>query len=345
MSDRTGVDLLVVGELNPDVVVGGVPVRDGRLRFGQAEDVVAGTVVTLGSSAAITACAAAAAGAVTDLVAVVGDDEFGRACLGWVARAGVGTARVRVAPGSATGSTVVLVSAEDPSDRHMLTHLGAMALLSADDLGDGALASARHVHVASFFLHTGLRDRVAERFAAARRLGGTTSLDTNDDPDRTWDSGVQAALAVTDLLFCNEQEARGLAGVTADGSVDDAVTVLLGRLAPGGDDGRFPAVVLKSGADGARVVTRRREVRVAAVTVDVVDTVGAGDTLAGTVLAALLAGQGWAGALALGVAAGTLSTTAGGGTAGQAGPRDVAALAATLPVASRDRHPTREAAS
>ena len=50
--------VLVIGELNPDIVLTGVPVGDGRLRFGQAEDLVAATRLTLGSSAAITASAA-----------------------------------------------------------------------------------------------------------------------------------------------------------------------------------------------------------------------------------------------------------------------------------------------
>ena len=312
--------VVVVGELNPDIIVTGVPVAQGRLRFGQAEDLVTGTTLTLGSSAAITASAAASAGADVALVAVVGDDLLGRTCLAWVSALGVDVSPVRVLHDVPTGSSVILVSHDDPSDRQILTYLGAMSQLSADDLTDEVLSTACHVHVTSFFMHTAARDRLFERFAAARRVGATTSLDTNDDPERAWSGGARELITESDVLFCNDQEALGLAGFEPGDDTTSAVDVLLtrlhqGRLGP--SDGRLPAVVHKEGARGATVVTHRGRVHVAAPAVDVVDTVGAGDTLAGTTLAHLLAGADWPVALAHGVAAATLSTTGAGGTGAQ----------------------------
>ena len=46
----TASPILVIGELCPDIVVAGVPTDGRALRFGQSEDLVAGTVMTLGSS-------------------------------------------------------------------------------------------------------------------------------------------------------------------------------------------------------------------------------------------------------------------------------------------------------
>jgi sugar/nucleoside kinase (ribokinase family) len=69
---------------------------------------------------------------------------------------------------------------------------------------------------------------------------------------------------------------------------------------------------------------------VAAPAVEVVDTVGAGDTLAGTVLASVLAGADWPDALRLGVAAASLSTAAAGGVAAQPRLPDATALAGSL---------------
>ena len=99
--------ILVIGELNPDIVVSGVPAKGGRLRFGQAEDLVTATTLTLGSSAAITASAAVRAGAAAALVAVVGDDDLGRSCLQLAAARGIDLAAVRVAGGRRTGSSVI----------------------------------------------------------------------------------------------------------------------------------------------------------------------------------------------------------------------------------------------
>ena len=176
------------------------------------------------------------------------------------------------------------------------------------------------LHVSSFFLHVSARESLHERLARARQLGLSTSLDTNDDPDRVWASGAREAIAQSDVLFVNDSEAVGLAGFGPGGSPDAAVEVLLASM-PSGADPRLPAVVHKRGAEGASVRFVEGAVHVGAPDVTVVDTVGAGDTLAGTVLAALLSGAEWPAALALGVAAASLSTRGTGGVAAQASAR------------------------
>lgn len=91
-----------------------------------------------------------------------------------------------------------------------------MRELRVDDLPDELLAGSAHVHVSSFFMHTGARDRLHERMSRSRQLGATVSLDTNDDPARTWAAGSAEAVAQIDLLFCNDVEAVGLAGLPRD---------------------------------------------------------------------------------------------------------------------------------
>lgn len=325
--------LLVIGDLNPDIVLTGVPVKDGRLRFGQAEDLVTATTLTLGSSAAITASAAVRAGADAALVAVVGDDELGRFCLQRAGDRGIDVSLVRVAVGLRTGSSVILVSAQEAHDRQILTDLGTMRELRVDDLPDDLLGRFAHVHVSSFFMHTGVRERLYERLSRCRQLGATVSLDTNDDPARMWASGAAEALTHSDLLFCNDVEALGLAGLPSDGDPLQAPSVLLSKmpqLPAARRHAQLPAVVHKRGSLGATVHTRHGAVAVAAPAVEVVDTVGAGDTLAGTVIAAVLAGADWPEALALGVAAASLSTTAAGGVDAQPNSQETSGLAASL---------------
>lgn len=317
--------LLVIGEVNPDIVVQGVP----GLRFGQAEDVVQSTTLTVGSSAAIMACGAARLGVRVSLVGVVGDDELGTFVVRRLRERGVDTSSIRVAPGRPTGSSVVLVSAADSSDRQILTSLGTITDMVVEDVPDELVAAAAHLHVGSWFLHLSAREQLAGRLALARSRGLSTSVDPNDDPDRTWDSGLQAALQHVELLFCNESEACGLSGLA---DPDAAARHLLGRIA--GDSPRrgLPAVVLKLGAAGARVYQPGVVTSVDAPKVDVVDTVGAGDSLAGGVLAMLLDGQPWPRAIAVGVAAGSLSTTRAGGVDAQPSLPQAAATAAALSV-------------
>lgn len=323
--------ILVVGDLCPDIVVGGVPTRGPALRFGQAEDLVASTSITLGSSAGITACAAAEYLPVS-LVAVVGTDDLGALCLRWLGERDVDTTHVRLSRTAPTGCSVILVRADEPDDRQILTALGALAELSVDDVTEGALDSANHLHVSSFFLHSAAREELWRVMARARDRGLTVSLDTNDDPERAWRSGAAQALEQADVLFCNDLEAAGLAGVDPERS-DVAPDLLLNRLAVrGDDDARYPAVVRKRGGSGATAYTSEGTVSVTAPDVAVVDTVGAGDTLAGTCLALLAAGADWPQALAHGVAAGSLSTTGVGGVSARPSPARVADLAATLRV-------------
>ena len=67
-------DLLVLAELNPDVLVAA---GDIDVRFGQVEQLVDKAAITLGSSGAITAAAAAAQGLRVAVCAVVGNDHVG----------------------------------------------------------------------------------------------------------------------------------------------------------------------------------------------------------------------------------------------------------------------------
>lgn len=327
--------LLTVGEVNPDVVVQGVP----NLRFGQAEDVIRSTQITLGGSATIMACGAARLGATVDLVGVVGDDEFGRFMLRELSVTGVSTEGIRVIPGRRTGSSVVLVAADDPADRQILTDLGTMADLEPGDISDEILGRSSHLHIGSWFLHLSARHRLVERLAAARGRGMSTSVDPNDDPERIWDGGLQDALGQIELLFCNGAEARGLSGLEDD---DAAARSLLTRLAPTSGRRGLPAVVLKLGAGGARLYQSDGVTSVGAPPVVVVDTIGAGDSLAGAVLAALLDDEPWPEALALGVASGSLSTTRAGGTSAQPNLAQARQQAATLEIHHMEEHCERD---
>ena len=68
-------DLLVLGDANPDLVLHGGDVVPA---FGQAEHLVDDARLTIGGSGAILACGAARLGLRAAIAAVVGDDLFGR---------------------------------------------------------------------------------------------------------------------------------------------------------------------------------------------------------------------------------------------------------------------------
>lgn len=321
------IDLLVAGELNPDVLVSGPDVRPV---FGQVETLVEDIRLTIGSSSAIAACGAARLGLRVAFVGVVGDDLFGRAMLEALEGRGVDVGACRVDPDLPTGATVIL---SRPSDRAILTALGSMVALRGDDLPDALLARARHLHVGSVYLQDRLRTDLPAVFERARRMGTTTSFDPNWDPTGAWDGGLDTLLATADIVLPNREEARRMA--RRDNDLGAAAS-LRARGAAEGGRATGPTVAVKLGADGGLATDGATAVRVTAPSVPAVDTTGAGDAFDAGFLAGWLGGRDMAEALRLAVACGALSLRAVGGTEGQATLDEAEALAASLAASALD---------
>lgn len=307
---RRSIDLLVVGELNPDIIVHQPGLQP---RFGQVEQVVDEVRLEIGSSSAIVACGAARLGLRVAFVGAVGDDPFGRFVLDGLTERGIDVAHCRVEADVPTGATVILSRGDD---RAILTAPGAMDRLTAADVPPGLIAASRHLHVGGLFLQRGLRSGIEDLFRFARDAGASTSLDTNWDPAEAW-AGLAPVLAHTDLFLPNAAEAAALTG---DRDPESAARSLAGQLAPDG------TVAVKRGADGAVAVRGRRLVSSPGLTVESIDTTGAGDTFDAGMISALLDGVPLDDALRFAVVCGSLSVRAVGGTTAQ--PTKAEALAA-----------------
>jgi ribokinase len=300
--------VLVVGDLNPDLILRG----DVVPRFGQAEQLLDAAATVIGGSAGITAHGFARLGRPVTLVAAIGPDLFGATVTAALADAGVDTDQLIARPGEVTGLTVVLSAG---SDRAIFTLPGAIPTLTVADvraaLARIAAAGLRHVHICALFLQPALVTGLAELLAELRAAGVSTSLDTNDDPTAGW-TGIDALLPHLDLLLPNRAEAlalsHALTGTTAE-HLTDACRALAGR---------GPLVVAKDGADGARAVTADGEVgRALAVSAEIVDATGAGDTFNAAFLDAWLDRLAVTECLRRGVTAGAHSVAGLGGTAAQ----------------------------
>ena len=290
-------DLLVLGDANPDLVLTG----DVAPAFGQTEKLVDGARLAIGGSGAITACGAARLGLRTAFVGVVGDDLFGRFVLDALQERGVDTRACVVHPKHPTGLSVILSRGDD---RATLTSVGTIEDLRGKLVDPGLLASARHVHVSSLFLQRRLRQDLPSLFDRAHRAGASTSVDPNWDPSERWD-GVLELLGRTDCFFPNSNEARAITGI-------DDVDIAAEALAEHGT-----VVAMKFGQGGGLAMWGDEVVRSEAIRSLVVDTTGAGDTFDAGFIAGRLQGWSLQRCLALGVACGSLSTRAVGGTAAQ----------------------------
>ena len=292
-------DLLVLGDANPDLVLSGGDVVPA---FGQAERLVDEALLTVGGSGAIMACGAARLGLRVAFAGVVGDDLFGSYMRGQLAARGIDVGGMVTDPHRPTGLTVVLST---PEDRAILTSPGTIGDLRASMIDPVHLRAARHVHVSSYFLQTALQPDLAGLLEVARASDATTSLDPNWDPAGEWDSGLMDLLPAIDLLLPNEMEATSL-GHSSD--LDAAIASLRSR---------GPLVAVKAGARGAVASGPGERVQVAAVPVESVDATGAGDSFDAGFVTAMLAGEPLDRCLALANACGALSTRSAGGVDAQ----------------------------
>lgn len=194
MASQDKFDISVVGEINLDVVLYGLP---GHFELDR-EHLANNLSLTLGSSSAIFAHNCALLGNRIDFHGAVGDDPLGELCLGRLMDSGVEVSAVRKFPGKQTGLTVIL---PQPEKRFILTYPGVMAELRVEDLDLTRILNAGHLHLSSYFLQKALRPRVPELFRLAKEAGLSTSLDTNDDPDDRWERGALDVLAWVDV-FC-----------------------------------------------------------------------------------------------------------------------------------------------
>ena len=267
-----GYDLVVVGSANADLVV-----RVER-RPAPGETVIGtGPATHPGGKGANQAVAAARLGARTALLARVGDDAHGRLLLDAQRAAGVDPVGVLVG-GAPTG--VALITVDPSGDNSIVVSPGANGRLTPEDV-----RAAAGLFQASRVVSAQLEVPLETVVEAVRHLAPGSRFVLNPSPPRPL---PRELLEACDPLIVNEHEAKViLAG--ADGS--------------GADVGEDPqgwarallalgprSVVVTLGAEGALVAWPERVVRVPSVTVDAVDTTGAGDAFTAALACRLGAG-------------------------------------------------------
>ena len=289
------IDILSVGDVNVEITLTNLASMPKLGREILAENAWR----TLGGSTVNTAVGCARMGLASAFVGKVGTDGDGGYLVEKLRELGVDPSHMLRDAAAPTGITVSLATA---GDRAMVTCLGAIGTLKAGEITDELLASARHLHVAGYFLQNALRPELPALFDRAHALGLTVSLDTGWDDSGRWE-GVWDLLPKTDLFFPNESEAAALTG---ESDIHAAAEKLAGRVR---------TAVVKHGPHGG-ILRRGGEVwELPAYPGKPVDTTGAGDAFNAGFLGAFLRGldpetcQRW------GLASGSISVTRPGSAA------------------------------
>jgi sugar/nucleoside kinase (ribokinase family) len=292
----SNVEVCVVGELNLDLILYGLP----RMIDVNRELLANRMALTLGSSSAIFAHNLSVLGTSVGFVSKVGDDPLGKIALERLVEAGVDVATVvRGKAGSMTGLTVILPQSQN---RYILTYPGTMFEMQFSDIDMACVKATRHLHLSSFFLHRSLRPNIGQLFQQAKAAGLTTSLDTNDDPENKWGNDLLDVLKYVDVFLPNDREAKKIAHTD---DLSQAINFLAGLA---------KVVVVKRGSAAAICRSGAEQVSLIPPTVKPVDDVGAGDSFGAGFIHQYVKGAGLEDCLAYANFAGAYSTTKEGGT-------------------------------
>jgi sugar/nucleoside kinase (ribokinase family) len=240
-----GPPICIVGNVNRDVKVVGVPSTQNILQDGETS--VLPITETIGGGGANSACAAAALGGRVRFIGKVGADALAERLQRTLEAHGVRPLLARD-PADSTGTTVALGYCSGA--RHFLSCLPNNRSLRFEDIELSALGGCTHLLRADVWFSGAMLEGGNERlFREARNRGLCTSLDINFDPCWSGGSGGEIAqrkellrrvLPLVDLVHGNARELQEF----TDGT---DLPSTLARLVDWG----VRAVVVHLGAQGA----------------------------------------------------------------------------------------------
>ena len=309
--------ILFIGDLNVDILMGGLaqfPVPDREITCETFE-------ITIGSAAAICACAYASLGGDAAFCGLAGSDQYGEYMIKGLRSFGINTDLIERSDAVATGVTVNLI---ESGRRTQVTYPGTIAAFDGHQLNSSIVGRFDHIHIAGPYQQTTFRPRITEFLKPCRGQSVTTSLDPQWDQTERWEY-ADDWLPLLDYLFLNQDEAASVSGLN---DPREACAALAERTA---------CPVVKAGKEGSFISLDHRVRLIPTRPVQPVDTTGAGDSFnAGFLFSRLERGGDLASAARFGNALGARSCLFSGGVNARTKVPDVEAFL-KRPVTSRER--------
>jgi sugar/nucleoside kinase (ribokinase family) len=242
-----------------------------------------------GGSAANSMIAISQFGGTSFYTCKVANDDLGDFYMQDLMTEGVAVPYLSVKDAGHTGRCVVLVTPD--SDRTLCTFLGVSSDLSTKELTETALRDSQYFYMEGYLVTSDTaRHACINAHALAQQAGIKTAISLSD-PNivRFFKNGLLDMMGSgVDLLFANEEEAKGMADIGDLGDAIDYLKTLSKEFA------------ITLGPKGALIWDGQNLLTIDPTPVQAIDTVGAGDLFAGAFLYGRT--QGWshqqAGALA-----------------------------------------------
>jgi ribokinase len=289
--------LVVLGSLNEDLVVAGVPLpRPGEtVAGGRFEQHHGGK----GGNAAVAAARALRGGPLEARVAfigAVGGDDHGRAAVQALRDEGIDADLIAVLPGAPTGVALIVVALDGENQIAVASGANARLGVTAVEAAIRSLLREGGVLLTNFEVPMSVIEAAAR---AARALGATVLI--NPAPAAASRPSLAPVLDVADILTPNEGELAALG---------DAAAILAGR--------PRLRLAVTLGSAGVRLVgPGSHESSIPGyAAAPVIDSTGAGDTFNGVLAAGLLEERPWPDAVRRATVAAGLSVAVAGAREG-----------------------------
>lgn len=256
----------------------------------------------MGSSSAIFAANCSSLGSRVTFCGKIGKDNFGDFVRHSLSAKRINSDAVIVDEKLKTGATIIF---NYDNDRMMVTHPGAMEHMSVEEIPDDLIRKSRHIHTSAIFFQPGIKKKLVTLFEKAKKLGLSTSMDTQWDPEEKWDLDINRLLPVLDFFLPNDEE---LIQLTFSSDLEEALNKL---------SGFETCIVVKRGKKGAILQEKGTQLSIPAYNVpDYTDAIGAGDSFNAGFIHSFLNGKNRKQCLEMGTMTAAVSTTAAGGTNG-----------------------------
>ncbi len=257
-------------------------------------------------------------GSSVGFIGVIGDDDFGKVAVDKFETDNVDISSLRKSDEYTTGTS--FVSYFEDGSRKFLFHLNhaAAGQLSAQDIDSSYISNGEFLHIAgsTLSINESCKDAIYEAVDIASENGLKITYDPNIRPELLEESTVREVsepiLESCDFLLPNEEEIMNLSD---EQEVSACVEEFL--------DYSMEAVIVKRGANGAKIYSQNKELDVSSFQVEEIDPTGAGDSFDAGFVHSIIEDKNLEEAVKFANAVGALAVTERGGMGGIKNKKDV----------------------